>query len=574
MDRRLVRSWLVFCCLIVPALLSTRFALGAPNDAAAQKLRDQAINQDYLATDFAAAETKLTDALSLCKKTTDCSPFIRARLHCDLGVVEFMLHKVDLARTEFATALVEDPTVDLDKDLSNTDVRNEFAALKSGGPPPPATAPPPPATAAAPATPPPAAAGAPKEPKEEVAGFSHVPPTAGQVRTPLPLFVKVLPDLGVAKVVVHYRATGSQTWKSAPMRKMGDGYGGEIPCADVGNREGELSYYIQALDASGDLIVGSGRSATPHTVAVVKKLEGEAPHLPGELPPEVCKPGSAPAASHAETSAPVTMEASDCPPGFPGCHGEGPASCESKDDCMSGETCVDHTCRRPDEDARRPYKKNWLSLSVQADSLYMPGASNVCLGSNPPNGYTCFLTGTSNYYAGVPVKNYDDEVVSGFPQNAPMIRIALGYDRAVSPNLTLGARIGYAVYGGGPERPARGSITAGASFLPVHVETRIAYYFGKNILARKGPRFFLYASGGMMEVDAYQTIDLLPPPPATKEINVDAWTKTGLGFVSAGPGIMWAVTHNSGIVLELRPTVLFPTFGFSFGGLLGYTVGL
>src|SRR5258708_36662552 len=142
------------------ALLSARVAQAAPNDAAAQKLRDQAIDQDYLATNYAAAEKKLTDALTLCQKTTDCSPFIRARVHCDLGVVEFMLKKLDLARTEFATALMEDPGVALDPNLSNTDVQREFATVKSGGPLPagpgassaaPSAGPAAPASSAAPA---------------------------------------------------------------------------------------------------------------------------------------------------------------------------------------------------------------------------------------------------------------------------------------------------------------------------------------------------------------------------------------------------------------------------------------
>ncbi len=555
MDRRLARIWLVVC-LIAPALLSTRFALGAPNDTAAQKLRDQAINQDYLATDFTAAEKKLTDALALCKKTTDCSPFIRARLHCDLGVVEFMLHKVDMARTEFATALMEDPSVELDKDLSNTDVRNEFAALKSGGPPPPATAP-----SAAPGQAP---------PTPQAGGLAHTPPTRQRVETPLPLYVQVPADVGAAKVVVRFKSVGARDWKTAPLRPMGDGYGGEIPCSDVGNSEGELEYYIQALDTNGDLVAASGRSASPQRVAIVKTLDGEAPHLPGQPPPEACKPGPP---APVESAAPVMTEASDCPPGFPGCHGEGPVSCDSKDDCMAGEACVDQTCQRASQDAHRPYKKNWLSLLVQADFLYMPASNDTCLGANPPNGYTCFRSDTGQYYAAVPARGIDDQVLSGFPQSLPMIRIAVGYDRALSSNVTMGLRVGYAVSGGGPTRPANKLSQAGADFMPLHVEGRLAYTFGKNGLARKGLRFFLFASGGMMEVDASQGIDVRPAA-GGKPINIDAWTKTGLGFVTAGPGLMYAITPNTGLFIEVRPTVLFPTFGFAASGLLGYTVGL
>ncbi len=403
MDRRLIQSSF-FASIIAIALLTTRFAAGASNDAAVQKLRDQAIDQDYLATNYAAAEKKLTDALLLCKKTSDCSPFIRARLHCDLGVVEYMLHKVDLARTEFATALLEDPNVDLDKDLANTDVQKEFAAAKGGGPPPPSApspAPPPPASSA-PAGPDqnaPAAAGA-----TQGGGVSHVPPTQGQVRTPLPLYAEVAPDLGAAKVVVRYKPVGLTEWKTAAMDKMGNGYGGEIPCTDVGNREGELLYFIQAMDTSGDLVASNGRSVTPHSVDIVKKLDGEAPHLPGKPPPAACKPSTASAASASSSATSGETEASDCPPGFPGCHTESePTSCESRSDFLivwRARDCIDRVCKKGDgEDENRQFKKNWLSLSVQADLLLMPGANAACAGGV---GYSCFVSDT--YYADDPYR--------------------------------------------------------------------------------------------------------------------------------------------------------------------------
>jgi hypothetical protein len=527
--------------------------MGAPNDAAAQKLRDQAINQDYLATDFASAEKKLTDALSLCKKTSDCSPFIRARVHCDLGVVEYMLHKVDLARTEFATALLEDPNIDLDKDLSNTDVQNEFAASKSGGPPPVSAGP----TTTTTTSP----SGA------QTGGMKHIPPARQQVQTPLPLYVEVQADLGASKVIARYKPVGARDWKTTQLRKMGDGFGGEIPCGDVGRNEGELQYFIQALDANGDLVAASGRSATPQVVAIVKKLDGEAPHLPGQPPPEACKPGSA---ESAPGTAHVATESGDCPPDFPGCHAEGPGTCESKEDCMAGETCVEGTCRKGGEDESRPYKKNWLSLAVQVELPLMQGATNACLGGA---GYTCFRSDTGAYYADVPAKDRHDEVIGGFA-TSPMVRILIGYDRVVLRNVAIGGRVGYAVFGGGPQRPVNGSASEGPSFMPLHVEARVAYWFGKNVFAHKGMRFYAFASGGMTEVDASQSIDLFQPGPRGANIAVDAWTKTGLGFAAVGPGIMYAVTPNGGLILEVKPIVLFPTFGFAVGAQLGYTIGL
>jgi hypothetical protein len=526
--------------------------MAAPNDAAAQKLRDQAIDQDYLATNYAAAEKKLNDALGLCQKTSDCSPFIRARVHCDLGVVEFMLHKLDLARTEFATALIEDPNVDLDKDLSNTDVQREFAAVKGGGPLPAG------ASAAPPAPPPPPPPASP--PVTQAGGMAHSAPARQQVQTPVPLYAEVPPDLGATKVIVRYKPVGAKDWKTAPMSKMGDGYGGEIPCGDVGFNEGELQYFIQALDANGDLVAASGRSATPHSVAIVKKLEGEAPHWPDQPPPQACKRGSA----TAESTPAATTEAGDCPPGFPGCHAEGPGSCESKEDCVAGEDCVEHSCKRVSEEERRPYKKNWLSLGVQADLMLMPGANNACLGGM---NYTCFRSDNGNYYADVPAKDIDDQVLGGFA-TAPMVRILVGYDRVLLSNVTVGGRLGYAVFGGGPQRPG------GASFMPVHVEARIAYWFGKNVFVRKGLRFYALASGGMTEADASQQIDVRTPGASNTTILVDAWTKTGLGFGALGPGLMYAITPNSGLVLEPKATILFPTFGFAFAAQLAYTIGL
>jgi hypothetical protein len=86
-------------------------------------------------------------------------------------------------------------------------------------------------------------------------------------------------------------------------------------------------------------------------------------------------------------------------------------------------------------------------------------------------------------------------------------------------------------------------------------------------------RFSLFLSGGLTEVDASQNIDLQTAP-GTVPIFVDAWRKTGTGFASAGPAFMYAVSRNSGITLEVKPEILFPTFGFAVAGTLGYEIGL
>jgi hypothetical protein len=345
---------------------------------------------------------------------------------------------------------------------------------------------------------------------------------------------------------------------------MEGGFGIEIPCGDVGDREGDLEYYIQALDGNGDLVAGSGRSATPHKVAIVKKLDGEPPHFPNQAPPVACPVGGGGAEAPSQEATPGgPTEASDCPPGFPGCHGEGPAACENSEDCVAGESCVDQVCEKAEGD-RKDFKKNWLSIGVQAEDLIMPGADNACAGNT---GYSCFQSGGSTYYAAIPAANRDDKVLSGLAA-APMVRVLVGYDRVILPHITLGGRLGYALFGSGPQRPG------GAAFMPIHVEARFAYWFGKNVFSRKGLRFYVLVAGGMTEVDASQSVDVFAAARGGASTNVDAWTKTGLGFGALGLGGMFAVSRTSGIQLELKGIALFPTFGIAPAAQLSYAIGL
>jgi hypothetical protein len=124
-----------FFLLAVFALGSPRTALAAANDAEAGKLRQAAIEQDYLATDFAAAETKLTQALALCKDPGSCTPALRARIHCDLAVVYFAQQKKEDADGQFAAAIKDDANVTVSPDLSTPELQKELAAVKasSGG---------------------------------------------------------------------------------------------------------------------------------------------------------------------------------------------------------------------------------------------------------------------------------------------------------------------------------------------------------------------------------------------------------------------------------------------------------
>jgi hypothetical protein len=267
--------------------------------------------------------------------------------------------------------------------------------------------------------------------------------------------------------------------------------------------------------------------------------------------------------SRPPSAAPVERE--DCPPDFPGCDARPTPPCGSDEECAEGQTCRGGACAASPPPEARPLRlRNWLSVAFQTDALFLPSASNACSGGT---GYTCF-GGNGSYYADVPLAGADDQVNGGVA--IATSRVLLGYDRALGENLTLGARIGYAM-GGGPPRPAA------SVFLPIHVEARMTYWFGENPLARSGFRFFVLAAGGMAEVDASVPVDVYASAQAYESQQLQdyrAWKKTGLAFAALGCGGMYALTRATGIAVEAKAMELFPTPASGFNLQLAYVVGL
>jgi hypothetical protein len=352
----------------------------------------------------------------------------------------------------------------------------------------------------------------------------------------------------VARVTVRYRAFGGEQWKTLALKKMGAGWGGEIPCSDIGDSVGDVKYFVHAIDENGDLVAASGRLVKPRIVHIVAQpLEGAPPHLPDQPPPARC------------------TQKTDCPPGFPGCHAEaGKTACVSDDECASQQCSAGFCVELPPEPTEEgPYKDNWISIAFQADFLLLPQKNDVCLGGT---GYTCFSG--SSYYSAIPLMGADDVVSGGLALST--LRIVLGYDRALGQNLLVGGRLGYA-FNGGPQRPG------GAAFLPVNLEARASYWFGHGPLGRSGLRFFALLGGGLEEVDGSVAVDTYASPMAyanKQSQNFTAWKKSGNGFVELGPGVMYAVTPNSGILVEAKGVLLFPTSGTGASVQLGYAIGL
>jgi hypothetical protein len=579
LNRRLSHSLVRFCVAALLTLVALP-ALSAPRDAAAIKMAEDAINVDYLATNFAEAEKKLRRAIALCG-TTACSAQVRARIHRDLGVVLVAgLNRPDDGKAEFTEALKADPTITLDKDLTTPDVDQAFRA--AGG------------TAGAPAPAAPAAPGAaptaPAAPAAAGGDMIHTPPPEQTVLTPVPIYAELPAGAQATKVVVRYRPFGSQEWKTLEMRRLGNGFGAEIPCLDIGSETGDLSYYIQAFGGAGDVVSSSGSRAAPNKVAIRNQLAGEPPHLPGRPPSAQC------------------ADVANCPPGLPGCPSgkkgggkgwgascerdsecgpglackagsceageksstEGPeaGSCDTDADCNSGEKCNEEkVCEGPGGKG----KKVWLTLAVEQDISILGGIKDVCgsTENEPAAQVLCLAQDGLEYRAGRPEKGNGNAIAGGL--HVATTRFLAGIDLFVAANVSIGARAGYAI-NVAPDKPTTSAI---------HGEARVAYWFGKDPTTRRSVRPYVALLGGVAEVDdkfKTQISETLATDPTqgiifpTQDLTV--WRHSGGGFVGAGLGTLIPVSPSSGFLVELKLNVMLPNSGFALAPAVGYSFGL
>jgi hypothetical protein len=578
---RCVRSWFLAILLAPCASLVVRGADAAPKDAAATKLADDAINSDYLATKFADAQKKLDKAIKLCAGAA-CSPQVKARLHRDLGVVLIAgLNKTQEGQAAFVEALRLDPKAQLVKDFVTPEIDKAWQAAKGGAP-----------AAAAPAAEEPAEEPAAPAPKAQPSGdLIHTPPVEQATLTPVPIYA-VLPDgLLASRLVVRYKPFGQTEWKSIDMRRVSKGYGIDLPCMDVGEVAGDLSYYIQALDEKGELIGSSGSRTQPFKVPIKNQLSGDQPHLPGQPPAARCQ------------------STTDCPPGFPGCKGKGKkggkawgsgcdmdtecaeglickggqcdtggpaAACDADADC-DGTKCVDHAC----EVAAPALKRNLLSFNVQADLSILSGESDVCAVNHANRFYCVAIDGYE--YAGIPdtAAGSGDTIKGGF--GVASFRPMVGFDRVLGDNFTLGARLGYGfrLQSGGPK-----------DYFPAHLEGRFAYFLGRAPFQKTRVRPFAALLVGATEFDTKVDVPVIETDPIATDYpktnnhgayrdaggqgqTLTVWRRSRTAFAGLAVGTMIPVGGpTSGFLFELKYMFSFPDPGMILSPSLGYVIGL
>jgi hypothetical protein len=215
---------------------------------------------------------------------------------------------------------------------------------------------------------------------------------------------------------------------------------------------------------------------------------------------------------------------------------------------------------------------NWLSLAIQQDVLFLPGVENACATQAE---LACF-SGGAPYAAGEPYMlevGRDDRVTAG-PALATT-RVLLGFDRNVTDNVSVGARIGYA-FGGGPAR------VKGPSFSPIHLEARAAYWFGSRPFLSSRFRPYAVVGAGRAQIDAKRTVVVqnqdpqpngMPLPAQDRQVTLDAWRKTGTTFVAGGVGVAYALSRGASGTGELKVHEMFGTPGTAVSLQLGCSVG-
>jgi hypothetical protein len=545
--------WVVLLSLcLLPRPASAQYT----RDEAARAKIDSTLREEYSQMRYDRAEASLLNVIVTCEDA--CSPALLARAWMYVGIVRGDGQQDQAAaRQAFDNAVSQDRGVRLDAALASKETAATFEAarrgtLERGNNRPligaPSGARPQPSRAQAPAAPPASA-------RAERDGLVCTPSEHEvQSRRPIPFACRA--DAETERVSLRYREHPEAPWQTLELERSESSYRALLPCEMTMN-SGRLQYFIVATDASGDPLDTIGSKGSPVEL-VLNPNSQVTPAFPGEAPPDRC------------------AEQVLCPPEFPGCDdpgSEAPARGVGP---------------------RRLY--DWLTLGIAADVGFV-GGSDVCTSSN--SDYDCFTSGSETPFpsalpSGVAAR--PGEVGDGYPGTdlasgvgVGTLRVLFGYDRVVSDRVSLGGRLGYA-FGGAPKT------LDGESFLPVHIEARLAYWPEGRWAV--GLRPYLAFGGGFAEVDLEKSkvavrdcteeatrplfLDCIAaanayapendPDLPTREL--DLYRKLGDAFVSAGAGVEWPLGDRAALQVNLNALLMLPSVGLVLQPSIGIAYGL
>lgn len=206
------------------------------------------MDEDFLATDFKAAEVKLKKAIKACKGR--CSDSLKAALHRDLGVLYIAgMNRPKNGVTELKKALSLDPDLTFDVGLLSSDVKEQI--LKAGAKP---------------------------------GTLLHDPPVEAAAGYPVPMTVATLGRVSEAEAWVVYRRIGEGRWRELELNEGIGEYVGHLPC-DVVSEPGSVEYFLELR--RGDAVISSAFSAAePEALTLAE--DGGVLSLPGEAARSAC----------------------------------------------------------------------------------------------------------------------------------------------------------------------------------------------------------------------------------------------------------------------------------------------
>ena len=533
-------------------LLVAGTASAAPRDKAAQKKIEEAIYTHFLNTDFDAAEGLLLGTVRACEDK--CSPAVIAKAWMYVGIIRGSgRNDIPGAQEAFSTALAADPAIQLDNEIATDPVKAAFAKVKGGG------------KAAAPA-----------------GAFTCAPsPSEIETRRPVPLSCESDKDITSARLI--YKAFGTD-WTTLRMDAKEGTFRATIPCGATQNT-GKLVYYAQGLDADGAVVVSSGSKEQPNSADVVSESTADPPAFPSEEPPARCGVESMvdpPPPTGGECGAwGAACGKDNC------CEGElacingtcGEAECQSDSDCKeAGQECDAGRCKK---DESGPYAKNVVGLHFGAEWMTLSSDGACTADSQSNDSYTCINPDTGKQVAGSALNpKAAGKIGGGFVIGT--MRVMASYER-IFGTISAEARLGFA-FRGGPD------------FMPAHVEARLKYWIlGEKAFSKPGFRPWVHVGGGFAQYDATvkpsvfdcsqstdraECMNFDPSRPADerpkkgeKVYEVEATKQLGLGFVTVGGGMMYAIGKNHGAVLNLNLTIPFASTGFVIAPSVGYAAG-
>jgi hypothetical protein len=524
--------------LAATTIAASASAANARVESAAKRALEQAQN-DYLAMNYGTGAAKLNKALRACGKRS-CTTQTRAALLRDLGTMQFRRGDRAGAVKSWKAAAKLQPDLELNPAYDAPDVRAAFED----------------------------ATGIRSQPSGD---FTHTPAIEQKANTPLPVYVEGGGN-NVVRVILKYQGAGMTGWKRITLKRLGDGWGGVIPCADV--TDGTMRYYIEGLDAANEPVANSGDSKHPFTVPIRDEIRGEAPHLPGKPPPRTCGGGGD----------------NDCPPDFPGCSTGGESTGdngeehgESKENEGEGEGQQKGASRRA---------RFWVGASLGVDFMQIPSGNDLCrldpntaLPANSANLY-CTNTDGSDFPTRQDGGALNNALIQGQAGNTAggiqraNVRLMFSFDYALNGGWMVGARLG-AIFYPYPGQAAIGDGRApGGALGRLYVDARATWVIGDEPLYKAGFAPMVFAGGGVQQFAASiattATINNPNAPGGTQTGNVNVWRVDGPWFLMLGGGVRWAVTERFALTGALRLNGAFgdngfiPTFGPEVGGQVGF----